>query len=590
VTAPPSLRASGAVAASSAPGDVGPGARPGIVDPGPAGAGSYALARELGVTITVADALSRSGRAADDATRRWLDPRLAHLTAPDGMADRQAAADRIARAVRAGERICVFGDYDCDGITATAVLTSALRALGGDVTPRLATRRDGAYGLSHAALARVRETSSRLVVTCDCGSSDHERIAAARAAGIDVVVIDHHLVPREPLPALAFLNPHRPDCAFPYKWLASCGLALSMAAALRKELGKELDLRPLLDLVAIGTVADVAPLTEDNRVLVRAGLAIMAQGRRPGLRALAERGNFAGVPLTAEDVSFRFAPRLNAPGRMADPDDALALLLEADPARAAAIAHRVEELQQQRRAIQAQMVDEALADVADGRFADAPGIVVARQGWHPGVVGIVAGRLADQLGKPTIVVGLEGARGRGSVRGPRGFPLHDALTASRDALVGFGGHQAAAGVEVEASRIEALRAAWCDACGRLGAAGFGGDDPDRVLVRLAPEDDPFDVALDLVKLDPCGEGNPEPRIVVPAARVAEARDLKGHLRVSLAFGGRGVDGIAFHRGSEAEGFRGREVAVVGSLRRDTYRGGRAVELLVHRLEPTDGAR
>lgn len=559
-----------------------------IADPGPASEAAYALARELGVTVTVADALCRAGRVSDDVTRRWLDPRLAHLTVPDGMADREAAADRITRAVRAGERICVFGDYDCDGITAAAVLTSALRSLGGDVAPRLATRRDGSYGLSHAALARIRETSPGLLVTCDCGSSDHERIAAARAAGIDVVVIDHHLVPSEPLPALAFLNPHRPDCAFPYKWLASCGLALSMAAALRKSLGRELDLRPLLDLVAIGTIADVAPLTEDNRVLVRAGLAVLSQGRRPGLRALAERGKFAGGGLTAEDVSFRFAPRLNAPGRLADPDDALALLLEADPVRAAVIAERVEELQQQRRAIQAQMVEEALADVADGGFADHPGIVVARQGWHPGVVGIVAGRLADQLGKPTIVVGLEGARGRGSVRGPRGFPLHDALTASREALLGFGGHQAAAGVEVDATRVEALRTAWNDACARLGASGFGGDDPGRVLVRLAPEDDPFDVALDLLKLDPCGEGNPEPRIVVPAARVASARDLKGHLRVSLAAAGRGVDGIAFHRGAEADALRGREVAVVGSLRRDTYRGGRAVELLVHRIEPTSG--
>lgn len=559
-----------------------------ITDPGPASDAAFDVARALGVTITVADVLLRSGRVADDATRRWLDPRLAHLTVPDGMADREAAAERIAHAVRRGERICVFGDYDCDGITAAAVMTSALRSLGGDVVPMLATRREGAYGLSHVALGRIRQSSPGLLVTCDCGSSDHERIAAANAAGIDVVVIDHHLVPRDPLPALAFLNPHRPDCGFPYKWLASCGLALSMAAALRKTLGKELDLRPLLDLVAIGTIADVAPLTEDNRVLVRAGLAVLGQGRRPGLRALADRGKLTSGLVTAEDVSFRFAPRLNAPGRLADPDDALALLLETDEGRASAIADRVEALQQQRRAIQATMVEEALADVKDGGFADHPGIVVARQGWHPGVVGIVAGRLADQLGKPTIVVGLEGAKGRGSVRGPRGFPLHDALTASRDALVGFGGHQAAAGVEVDATRVDALRTAWNDACARLGAAGFGGDDPRRILVRLAPEDDPYDVALDLVKLDPCGEGNPEPRIVVPGARVVSARDLKGHLRLSLSFAGRGVDGIAFHRGAEADGLRGREVAVVGSLRRDTYRGGRAVELLVHRVEPTGG--
>ncbi len=559
------------------------GVVPGVVDPGPASEEAFPLARELGVTITVADVLTRSGRTADEATRRWLEPRLAHLTAPDAMADRDLAADRIASAIRSGERICVFGDYDCDGITSAAVLTSAVRALGGDVVTRLATRRGGGYGLSDLALAGIKETRPGLLVTCDCGSSDHERIHAANRAGIDVVVIDHHLVPAEPLPALAFLNPHRPDCGFPYKWMASCGLALSMAAALRKVLGKELDLRPFLDLVAIGTIADVAPLTEDNRVLVRAGLAVLAQGRRPGLRALAELARFPGGPVAADDVAFRFAPRINAPGRLADPDDALELLLETDPARAAAVAARIEELQLKRRAIQAQMVEEALKDVEDGGFAQHAAIVVARQGWHPGVVGIVAGRLADQLGKPTIVIGLEGAVGRGSVRGPRGFPLHDALTASKGELIKFGGHQAAAGVEVDATRVESLRAAWNDACSNLSAGSFGGDDPRRMLVRIAPEDDPYDVALDLAKLDPCGEGNPEPRIVLPEARVVNARDLKGHLRLSLSCGGRGIDAIAFHRGAEADGLRGQQVSVVGSLRRDTFRGGRAVELLVQRL-------
>src|SRR6185437_13889976 len=213
--------------------------------------------------------------------------------------DRDASAERIARAVRAGERICVFGDYDCDGITATAITTSFLRALGGDVTPLLATRLEGAYGLSAPALERVLAARPTLLVTCDCGSSDHERLAVARARGIDTVVIDHHLVPAEPLPAFAFLNPHRPECGFPYKGMASCGLALSLGAAVRKTLGASLDLRPFLDLVAIGTIADVAPLDGDNRALVRAGLAVMGgiagpggRVQRPGLRALAENARF----------------------------------------------------------------------------------------------------------------------------------------------------------------------------------------------------------------------------------------------------------------------------------------------------------
>ncbi len=193
---------------------------------------------------------------------RWLSPRLADLSLPDAMADRGIAADRLARAVRHHERVVVFGDYDVDGITAATVLTRALRSLGGDVTAMVASRFDGGYGLSDPAAAKVLEAMPTVVVTCDCGTSDHPRLAALRARGVDVIVVDHHKVPTEPLPALAFLNPQRPDCGFAYKHLASVGLALSIAGAVRTQLKMSLDLRAYLDLVALGTVADVAPLYE----------------------------------------------------------------------------------------------------------------------------------------------------------------------------------------------------------------------------------------------------------------------------------------------------------------------------------------
>ncbi len=561
-------------------------------DPGEASAEALALARALGLSITAADVLHRRGFGADPATRRYLDPLLSHLTPPDAMADRDASAERIARALRAGERICVFGDYDCDGITATAVTTSILRALGGDVTPLLATRLEGAYGLSAPALERVLAARPGLLVTCDCGSSDHERLAVARARGIDAVVIDHHLVPAEPLPAFAFLNPHRPECGFPYKGMASCGLALSLGAAVRKTLGASLDLRPLLDLVAIGTIADVAPLDGDNRALVRAGLAMMAGApgpggarvQRPGLRALAENARFdLAAGLTAEDVAFRIAPRLNAPGRLGDPDLSLQLLLEKNPVTAAGIAASVEQLALKRRALQAEMMEEAFAEIDASGFATAPGIVVARRGWHPGIVGIVAGRIASRYGRPTIVVALEGEKGRGSVRGPAGSRLHDALTRCRHALVGFGGHQAAAGVEVRADRVEALRDAWCEAFADVPAGpGENERDPD---VRLDDRDDPTAVARDLHRLEPCGEGNRAPRLLVHDARVLSARNLKGHLRVELALpAARGaLGGFGFEMGDRAAGLAGSRVDVVGLLRADTWRGGDAVELRVERI-------
>src|SRR6478609_2336008 len=286
------------------------------------------LALGLGVSVTLAELLERRGHQDLEATRRFLNPRLSELTLPDGMIDRTLAAERLARAIRAGELIAVFGDYDCDGMTSAAIVTEVIEALGGRAVTFIASRFEGGYGVSAAAVDRVLASGARLLVTCDCGSSDHVSLARLRGAGVDCVVIDHHLVPEEALPAVAFLNPHRPECGFPYKGLASCGLALSIGAALRSALGRELDLRRWLDLVAIGTIADVAPLDGDNRALVRAGLGVLATFARPGLRALAGYAKIeGGSPLSARDVAFRIAPRLNAPGRLGAPDLALQLLL-----------------------------------------------------------------------------------------------------------------------------------------------------------------------------------------------------------------------------------------------------------------------
>lgn len=554
-------------------------------DPGEAGEQAFVLAREAGLSITAADLLHRKGHVAGEALARFLNPRLADLTPPDAMADRDACAERIVKAIEARERIAIFGDYDCDGITATAILTTILRALGAEVEPLLAIRDQGGYGLSTPALGRVRETGASLLITCDCGSSDHERLAAAKAAGLDVIVIDHHLVPAEPLPALAFLNPHRPECGFAFKGLASCGLALSIGAAVRKRIGIAFDLRPLLDLVAIGTIADVAPLDGDNRVLVRAGLAALAQNPRPGLRALAEYAKLdLSRPLTGEDIAFRVAPRLNAAGRLGDPKLALALLLAETPEEAQPLADALEQVQTDRRQIQERILAEATSQIERGGLADAPAIVLAHEGWHAGVVGIVAGRIASEYGKPTIVVGLDGETGRGSVRGPQGFRLHDALSACKSELVGFGGHQAAAGVEVQASRVEALREAFCRACAAQGSADFA---PAGLVatVRLDPRDEPTVVVRDLARVEPCGEGNPAPLLLLPNAQVRSARDLKGHLKLDLSYGGRSLPGFAFQLGAQAATLKGKRVDVIGRLRWDTYRGGDAVELRVESVTP-----
>jgi single-stranded-DNA-specific exonuclease len=541
---------------------------------------AVALSRALGVTVTLASWLDRQGHAEAEVTRRFLNPRLAELTSPDAMLDRKAAAERIARAVRGRERIVVFGDYDCDGMTSTAIFTEALRALGGDVTPVLASRFDGGYGLSRPALERVLAARPDLLVTCDCGSSDHASLELLRPLGVDAVVVDHHLVPEQPLPVLAFLNPHRQNCGFPYKGLASCGLALSVLAAVRAELGRALDLRPLLDLVAIGTIADVAPLDGDNRALVRAGLKVLGEARRPGVRALLELAKIEpGQPLAAEDVAFRIAPRLNAPGRLGAPDLAEQLLLSSSLETAQALAAELEQRQIERKAAQQRMLEEALAEIERERYADQPAIVIGREGWSHGIVGIVAGRLAAELGKPVVVIGFEQGIGRGSVRGPKGALLHDAVTACAPLLRRYGGHQAAAGLEVTLEQLSALREAFARACAAQTLAAPCDETP---RVRLAPGDSLAKVWANLSDLEPCGETNPAPALAL-VGRLVSAREVTGgHLKLELLVGGERLGAFGVGMGARAAGLEG-EIAVSGKLRQDRYRGGGALELLLDKI-------
>lgn len=553
-----------------------------VRDPGPADATALALAREVGSTVTVAAWLHKQGRAAGDELARWLDPKLAHLTVPDAMADLPAAVERLAFAVTHGEPIAVFGDYDCDGITSCAILTEVLRALGGRVTPLVASRFDGGYGFSNEGLARVVETGARLLVTCDCGSADHERLEAARRVGIDAVVIDHHLVPEQALPAHAFLNPHRPECGFSEKGLASCGLALVVASALRRRLGSSLDVRPWLDLVAVGTIADVAPLVGDNRALVRRGLEVLSQGVRVGLAALAMNGSGGRQrPWSSEDVAFQIAPRLNASGRLTHPKVSLDVLLERDATRAWELAAEIEELQKRRRELQRIMCDEADRDIADRGYGGDPAFVLARERWHPGIVGIVAGRIASKHRKPTVVFALEGRSGRGSVRGPEGFRLYDALVACKSELEKFGGHQAAAGVEVRVERLESFRAAWNDACQAQLASMPPREEPGAD-VRLDERDGLAEVLADLERLEPCGHRNPAPILYVPDAEVLSARDLKGHLKLELRVRGERLSGFAPERGADVVGLVGRKLDLACRMKRDHFRGGALPELLVER--------
>ncbi len=420
------------------------------------------LAAKVGVGAATAQVLVQRGLGPGDAGG-FLEPKLADLSDPEPMADRSAAAERLAHACRRGERVAIFGDYDVDGTTSAAILADALEKLGAQVQAHAANRFEGGYGFSDPALERILAGNPQLIITCDCGSADHPRIARARERGIDVIVVDHHLVPDEPLPANAFLNPHRPDCAFAYAGLCSAGLALSLVAGLRMALGARLDVRQYLDLVALGTVADVAPLDGDNRALVRAGLRVLAAPRlRPGVQALRDRAGLrARQPIGAGEIAFRLAPRLNAPGRLGDAALTLALLRARDPDEARRLAQRVEEVNDERKAVERAMTEEAIAQV-EALWGRSPehGIVVASERFHRGVVGITAARLVDRFGVPAVVVALDGSSGHGSGRTPSAIDLHAALSQCSTLFDRFGGHRAAAGVTLPAARMAEFREAF----------------------------------------------------------------------------------------------------------------------------------
>jgi single-stranded-DNA-specific exonuclease len=335
--------------------------------------------------------------------------------------------------------------------------------------------------------------------------------------------------------------------------------------------------------VAIGTIGDVAPLDGDNRPLVRAGLQLLARGPRPGMRALAELAGCATATPTGEAVAFRLAPRINAPGRMEKHDLALALLLATTDEEARRLAQEVDAHCTRRKEVEREMLAEATAMLEDRALRELPGIVLAKQGWHPGIVGILAGRLVSRFGKPTVVIALDGPTGRGSARAPAGFSVYDALDRSRDALIGFGGHHAAAGVEVESGRVEALRERFCQACEILGV-------PDSRAIHDADAeldggDSPARVVHDLGRFEPCGQANPAPRVAIDGARVLQSREMRGgHLRLWLDVAGKPLSCFGPEMGPLL-GQLGDRVRLVGLLRPDTWTGGGAVEIRLLAVEP-----
>jgi single-stranded-DNA-specific exonuclease len=487
------------------------------------------LAIELGLDPLAARVLVARGIADPQDAARFLSHELTDLPDPFRMKGMPAAVERLTRAVVQGEKVTLYGDYDVDGVCSTALLSLFLDALGVSPETYIPHRIDEGYGLNLRAVERIAREGSRLLVTLDCGIGSVAEVARGRELGMDVVIVDHHTVPETLPAATAVLNPHQPGCEYPTKVLCAAGVAFNLVMALRRSLRtlgwfqtrREPPLKPLMDLVALATVCDVVPLTGANRILVRHGLDALGRADRPGVRALKEvAGLQTEGSVSAGQVGFRLGPRINAAGRLDDASVGLQLLRTRSLAEARELAIRLDQANTERQSIERRMLEEAVAQAEERQGAR--GLVLWAEGWHPGVVGIVAARVVERFHKPTLVIGVQSGVGKGSARSIEGFHLVEALGECAEHLSRFGGHRHAAGVTLDAERLLDFRRAFESVAGRRLR-----EEDLEPRCRVDAVVDPGELterAVDaLAVLGPFGAGNPEPTFV------AESLQAQGRL-------------------------------------------------------------
>ena len=516
--------------------------------------------------------------------QRFLNP--TGLPHPAGLlAGVEDALPRLARAVRSGETVAVFGDFDVDGITGTAILAETLSRLGARVIPYLPHPIEEGHGMSAIAVQRLVAQGATLIVTVDCGISDAVQVAEAARRGTDVVITDHHTPPPERPDAVAVVNPRMPGNTYPFPELCGAGIAYKLATALTEFMGEQPD-PSLLELAALGTVADLVPLRDENRYLVQQGLAFMVRSTRPGLRTLLRRVNLEGKEVRAEDISFRIAPRLNASGRMAHPQTSLDLLLTDDPREAERLTSQLEQYNSQRRDLTARAFEIAMSQVpGNGRI---PAIIItADDAYTPGINGLIAGRLAETFNRPAISLAHADAEHLvASGRSPGGFDLIGAISKCDDLLVRYGGHRAAAGFMVHVDNLDAV----AQRLGRIAQAEMGLFEPEPTLEIHA--EGTFDELLSpemarlCSQLEPFGKDNPSPIFLTRRAKVNKWGYVGAqgqHLKLQVSSGGRSIDALSWNHAGQWAGYEVVDLAF--QLAEDSYRGERRTYLRIEDLRP-----
>ncbi|MHB8839720.1 MAG: single-stranded-DNA-specific exonuclease RecJ [Gemmatimonadaceae bacterium] len=541
-----------------------------------------ALQAALNLPEALCALLAAGGVRDDEAARRYLRPQYEHLHPPELLKDLDLAVARLQRAIAQGEQILVHGDYDVDGMCSTTLMTRALRALGAQVTPFVPNRMTDGYDLGPAGVKAAFDAKARVVLTCDCGTSAVSSVQELQQAGVDVIISDHHL-PGGPLPAaFAVLNPRRPDDTSPDKDLAAVGVAFKLALALTRAMGgNENVVLNMLDLVALATVADVAPLRGENRIFVRRGLPLMRESASVGLRALVRAAGLDAKEITAGRVGFILAPRLNALGRIGRALDGVQLLLSDREDEANQLARKCEELNRERQELDRRILDEAMQNAGQLDFDDTWGIVLHGRQWHPGVIGIVASRVVEQTGRPAVLIAVQDGIGKGSGRSIPAFDLHAALQDCHDLLLRHGGHKAAAGLTIDAANLDAFAARFNE----VARAALTAE--DLVPVLKVDLELPLDAATDelekmLRHLEPCGIGNPGPVFSAPGVKILSGPDRIGtdgvKVRLSTARGPMEAVGWGLaHRAGELAAARAGTVELAYKLERNEYRNASTLQ-------------
>ncbi len=535
--------------------------------------------------------LNRDITGAGDA-HEFLFPDLSQFPDPYLMPDMDRAVKIMVEAILSRKAVWVFGDYDVDGVTSVSIIVLFLRAVGMDVNYYIPERVGEGYGLRGDSVRYMKEKGADLIFTVDCGISNVDEVALAKSLGMEVIVTDHHEVPEVMPDAGAVLNTKRADCRFPTKNLAGVGIAYNFLIALRKELrdrGLFVDelpnLKRYLDLVALGTIADIVPLTGQNRLFVKYGLAELTEDHRPGIVALREVSGVKKDNISAGTVSFRLAPRLNASGRIGSAMDSVRLLTTDDPARALSVARDIEVENSKRQVMEEEVLNEAIEIIdRDDTIDDHRSIVLASNNWHPGVVGIVASRLVDRYYRPTIMVSLMDGMGKGSARSISGFHIYRGILQLESLLIEFGGHKYAAGLAIEADKIDQFRERFEEVVSEMTT-----DDHFVPALKIDAEIKLADIQRynllhETKLLAPFGSANPEPLFLARGLVVNEARLVgKNHLKIAFKDKKCMWDAIAFGKGEMASD--GMDVVdIVFNLRENKWKKGSGTELNIRDIK------